>query len=123
MSFAKIIKELREQKGYSQEELAKLLDTKRSNIANWETRGEPDYATLIKLASFFNVTVDYLLGMTYGTQEHTKMEATLKDGTSVKDFMKLMALLNKEDQQLMIKYVIGKVAETELEESIKNKNE
>lgn len=57
------LKELREKQGLSQSELGKHLGFTRSTICQYEkgTR-EPDYKTLLKLANYFNVTVDYLLG-------------------------------------------------------------
>jgi len=58
------LRELRTQKGLSQPKLAEHIGTVRSTICQYEkgTR-EPDIATIIKLAEFFNVSVDYLLGV------------------------------------------------------------
>ena len=57
------IKELRIQKGYSQEKMAKLLGVAQASFSGWELdKWQPDYGTLIKLADYFGVTVDYLLG-------------------------------------------------------------
>lgn len=57
------LKELREEKGLTQEELALMLGLKRQSISNYENGGrQPDYNTLIKIADFFGVTVDYLVG-------------------------------------------------------------
>ncbi len=57
------LKSLREDKGLSQYNLAKSLGYSRGQIANYEqgTR-RPDPDTLQRLADFFNVSVDYLLG-------------------------------------------------------------
>jgi len=56
---------LRKEKGLSQAELAKLLNMGQSTIAMYEkNRRTPDPETLERLADFFNVTVDYLLGRT-----------------------------------------------------------
>lgn len=56
------IKELRKSRGLSQIEFAKQLNVATGTVGNWEvdTR-QPDYATLIRIADFFNVSVDYLL--------------------------------------------------------------
>lgn len=58
------IKELRLKKDLSQDELAKILSMKnRSSIANWEAdRISPDNETIKKIASFFDVSVDFLMG-------------------------------------------------------------
>ena len=57
------IKELRQIKGLTQKELAGCLSVSDSTLSYWE-RGnyEPDHNNLIKLADYFNVTTDYLLG-------------------------------------------------------------
>ena len=54
---------LRKEKGISQEELADVLFTSRQAVSKWE-RGEsdPDIERLKDLASYFNVSIDYLLG-------------------------------------------------------------
>lgn len=59
----KRLKELRINKGISQEELAKYLCIARSNIGKYEN-GDLDLNTeiLIKYAQFFNVSIDYILG-------------------------------------------------------------
>ena len=57
------IKDLRIKMGISQLELARQLGLPPSTLFNYETgRAEPNIATLIKLADFYNVTVDELIG-------------------------------------------------------------
>ena len=52
-------------KGLSQLAFAKILGISQQTIGSWETgRTSPDLETLIKIASFFNVSTDYLLGVT-----------------------------------------------------------
>ena len=47
----------------SQAELAEFLGVTQQAVGKWERdKTTPDYDTLKKLASFFNVTTDYLLG-------------------------------------------------------------
>ena len=55
----------RKKKGVSQSEVAKFLNISQSNYSKYE-RGEiePDLSTLIKLADYFDVSIDYLLGHT-----------------------------------------------------------
>lgn len=61
--FRIILKQLREDAGYSQYSFADAFGVAQSTVGNWEagTR-EPNFKTIQKLASFFNVSVDYLLG-------------------------------------------------------------
>lgn len=57
------IKECRKNSNMSQEKLGKYLDVSQQAVGKWEKNAaEPDSATLLKLATLFNVTVDYLLG-------------------------------------------------------------
>ena len=58
------IKELRTEKGYTQEELAKLLGLNaKSNIANYESGANaPSDKIKIKMCQLFNCSMDYLMG-------------------------------------------------------------
>ena len=61
--FAERLLELRKEKGISQSALAKALEVSYAVVCYWETdRSEPTAPNLVKLADFFEVTVDYLLG-------------------------------------------------------------
>ena len=61
--FAERLLELRKEKGISQATLAKNLQVSFAVICYWETdRSEPTALNLVKLADYFGVTVDYLLG-------------------------------------------------------------
>ena len=57
------LKELREYAHLTQKQLAEKIGNVQRNISNWENgTSEPDLSTVIKLAEFFNVTTDELLG-------------------------------------------------------------
>ena len=59
------IKELRIKEGYSQKELASLLNVAQNTVSQYENGiREPDNETLVKLSEIFNVSTDYLLGRT-----------------------------------------------------------
>ncbi len=54
---------LREKTNKTQEETAKALGIKRSTYSHFENnRNNPDNETLVKMANYFNVSTDYLLG-------------------------------------------------------------
>lgn len=47
----------------SQQDLAKTLKVSRGAVGMWESTDRiPNYKILIKIANYFNVTTDYLLG-------------------------------------------------------------
>lgn len=59
------LKELRKAKGISQLKLAIELGTTQNSISRYESgTRQADYETLIALANYFNVSIDYLLGRT-----------------------------------------------------------
>lgn len=63
MDYGKRLKQLREEKNLSQKELTERLLLNRSTYARYETSStQPDYSTLFKLADFYDVSIDYLLG-------------------------------------------------------------
>ena len=59
------LKLLRKQKHMSQLSLAMKLNTTQMSISRYETgKREPDLKTLILIADFFDVSIDYLLERT-----------------------------------------------------------
>lgn len=64
-TFGQRLKQLREEKELSQQELAKLFSLSQSTIAYYELdKKQPSQKTLQRLAEFFGCTVDYILGRT-----------------------------------------------------------
>lgn len=61
--FASKFRELKEEKGLKQTEIAQKLNTTQQTIGRW-LKGycEPDIENLIELAQLFNCSVDYLIG-------------------------------------------------------------
>jgi transcriptional regulator with XRE-family HTH domain len=65
MIFGDILKELRIDSGLTQDEFAEKFNISGTAISKYETgEREPNFDLLIKLADYFNVSVDYLLGRT-----------------------------------------------------------
>ena len=59
------LKEIRKLKGISQLKLAIELNTNKNTISRYETgEREPSINELIKIADYFNISVDYLLERT-----------------------------------------------------------
>ncbi len=59
------LKELRKKKGVTQLKLAMDLGLNQNAVSRYETgEREADYKTLIMLADYFDVTIDYLIGRT-----------------------------------------------------------
>lgn len=61
----KRLRELRTNVGLSMKEFGSIIGLAESTISLYETgKREPDFNTLAKIANYFNVTIDYLLGNT-----------------------------------------------------------
>ncbi|MNN53936.1 HTH-type transcriptional regulator Xre [compost metagenome] len=85
---------LREKRGLTQEDLAAKIGISRASLSHYEkNRREPDYTTMTKLADFFHVSVDYLLGR---TSEPSKIA-----DLAVRDFAENLEL---SDEQLLEKF-------------------
>jgi len=70
--FSDKLKLLRSQKGLTQVQLSQELNISSGTVAMWETgKRIPDSETLVKLADFFNCSVDYLLGRTSQCEVYT----------------------------------------------------
>ena len=63
-STAKILKLLRENRGLSQNDIAKLFNIDRTTYLKYEQTGKVPTEKIKALANFFNVSTDYLLGRT-----------------------------------------------------------
>ena len=61
--FGQQLKQLRIDSGLTQKELAKDLGLTFNQISDWETgRSQPDIDTLCRIADYFNITPNFLLG-------------------------------------------------------------
>ena len=65
--FAERLLELRKERGISQKKLAVALGLSDAVICYWETdRSEPTAPNIVRVADYFDVSADYLLGRTDG---------------------------------------------------------
>ncbi len=66
------IRELREDRDLRQIDVANATNIDQKTLSNYETgRTNPDSYAIIKLAEFFGVTCDYLLGVTERNLKNT----------------------------------------------------
>lgn len=65
VKFANRLLQLRKEARLKQSELAQILNTTQRRISHLESgKVEPDLITLVAIAKYFNVTLDYLVGIT-----------------------------------------------------------
>ena len=64
LHFAKRLRELRKEKGFSQVHLGELLGYGYTAISSYETgRNEPSFTDLIRICKILDVSADYILGI------------------------------------------------------------
>lgn len=81
------LKELRQERGLNQKQLALEIKTTQRNISNWENgNSEPDIQMILRMAKFFEVSVDYLLD--------NNEELNLKDNLAIIDNALITAVKN-----------------------------
>lgn len=68
------LKELRKQKNLTQAELSQLLNIKQQYYSRYETGiAEPNIENLTKLADFYNVSIDYLVGRDWNNKAYIEV--------------------------------------------------
>lgn len=61
--FSDVLQQLRKSAKLTQEQFADILSVQKRTYGSWErNERQPDFDTLCKIADYFNVTTDYLLG-------------------------------------------------------------
>lgn len=103
------IKELREEVGMTQKELADTIGVDRTSIAKWESGASGAKSEMLeKLASFFSVSTDYLLGR---TDRKTPAPET-QDGSEDREIREYLQMI-KDDSKLRMMFDLAKDASLE----------
>lgn len=98
------IKQLRIEKGKNQEEIAKLLGIRQESYSAYElNKTQPSIENLIKLADFFNVSLDYLCDRQFNNQIGYIREDR-------KELIKLINEMSENDVKEITAYVKGYIA-------------
>ena len=97
MTLGEKLKGLREDRDLKQIDVAQEINVLQASLSNYELDiNQPDLSVLVKLANFYNVNIDYLLGNTdiksswkdY-TEQIKLQNRTLSSGKLVEDFNRL----------------------------------
>lgn len=101
MTFSNRLENLLEENNLSQKQLSTELHIAPSTLNGYLRRNrEPGFATLIKLANFFNVSTDYLLGVTNIRYPYT-LSQSYHDSES--DLLDTYRALRPQEQRYLIK--------------------
>lgn len=96
------IRTLRKRKNMTLKELGEIINVSESTISLYENgHREPDFETLIKIAKYFNVTIDYLLG-------NETVDLKISNEIQI-----LYDQLNDNQKSRLIGYAKGMLAESE----------
>jgi transcriptional regulator with XRE-family HTH domain len=103
-SFSERLKQLREERGLLQRELAETLKLSRVTVTNYE-KGKrfPEADLLVNLADYFNVSVDYLIGRSERGETSKRISAPRPgQATQAQDGLKeVVAELRKTNELLL----------------------
>lgn len=106
MSFGHNLAKLRLEKGICQKEVAAYMNVTVATISNYETdRHFPDAEALCKLASFYGVTVDYMLGRTSFRYDPQLLFRPLTKNYTVSDLVNTSLELSPKNRFLLKEYV------------------
>lgn len=96
------IAELRKAAKISQSALGKIVGAAQNTVCNWENGNrEPDFETIQKLADYFHVSVDYLLG-----RDDTKNDPATEYSDEVKKIYDILSQLTHENQEKLLELAI-----------------
>jgi len=103
--FGKKLKCLREKRGMKQAELGNFLNYGSTAISNYEKgRNEPSMSDLCKLADFFDVSVDFMIGREERKSETDEMFKTLD--TDELRFLDIYKSLDRDNKAMLRKFAV-----------------
>lgn len=127
MNFGERLKELRKANNLNQTELGKILGVEKSTVSMYENNNSrPDDEIKVKIANYFNVTLDYLLGRSSNPKLNRKDEIDIqKDLNNMKKQLEegtlKMNLDGEEIDDEIKEFIINNMADTLVLAKIKAK--
>ena len=101
-SLGKRIAAERKKKNMSQTEFAEYFKIGRSTVAMWETDDrKPDAKTLVDLAKFFNVSLDYLMSGIEHSSIDEKLHLVMSDPKTMNMFYDFASATDEEKEMLL----------------------
>ena len=96
------VKEFRLQKGMTQQQLADKLNVTKATVSAYETNAKyPSIEVLINIATLFNVSADYLLGLSE-TSKFENQQLTDEQNLLISEMVKQFIHLNSIAQKNII---------------------
>ena len=114
--FADRLRLLRKEHNLTQVQFAQNLNVANGTVAMWETgKREPDFDTILRIADFFHVSIDYLLG------RDKEKPAPTSEGEldkTAKHFADLVDKLTPDQQQLLLAQLQAWTGQNQRQESV-----
>lgn len=109
MRFSDTLKGLREKNGYTQQRLSELLHVSKNSISHYELgKNMPDINILVEMTDIFDVSLDYLLGLTdFNLSKdllNKSFDKTLKVGSVIEVILRLDKE-HKSDMLRLLRYI------------------
>ena len=106
MDFGNNLNRLRTERGISQKDLASELQVSTGTISNYENNIHfPNPEALCKIAFYFHVSTDFLLGRTECRFSIGELDLPINEIYTLDNIMELLPLLSVEDCQNLLQYL------------------
>lgn len=106
MNFGDVLFQLRTERGVYQRELAEYLSVSVGTISNYENGVHcPDLKALCRIAEYFHVSADYLLGLTANAMPIDSLNIKLSNECTVGNVLNTILELSQSSRQKMAKYM------------------
>ncbi|MCH5339638.1 MAG: helix-turn-helix transcriptional regulator [Acetatifactor sp.] len=103
MKLTTILKQLREENGLAQKEVAAILHVSNGTMSNYENGiHSPNLDTLCAIADYYGVSVDYLLGRTESPYTEKELEQCISGTYTVNDFLRLIRRLSEPGKKTLV---------------------
>lgn len=113
-TFGEKLKQARKQKGWSQEELGKQIGVHGRHVGKYENgHTMPSAETLVRIATIFNVSTDYLLREDF--EETPSARALLKDRELIKKF-EAVENMGDEDKHVIMSLIDAYIKKQKIED-------
>lgn len=115
-NFQNVFRQLRLSSNLTQNEMAEKIGISRSTIGMYETGArEPDFETLEKIADYFNVDTDFLLGRTSQT---TLLPETIGTYSKTRELTAVYEQLSPHNQGKVLTYSKSLLSTQQMEEDV-----
>lgn len=111
-TFGEVLGDLLSARGISQKELADALDISATNISNYASNNHyPSVKNLLKIAGYFDVSLDYLFGRTDVSADMSILKSTYankprkKGNVAVDEVFKRILELNNDSREDLLIYL------------------